>query len=374
MSAMLLDRTQRPSRLPVPKDLLHAMGVAFQSAARGMSQEQLLQLHGEDAAATTRVLLGMLQRAAQTPAMTSVPGWAGNLVQPAVQAFLDLVSAEGAVALQLPFARYIFEGKKLRVPMRVPSTTPNLAGAWREEGLPIRIGALSVTAAGLEAKSMGVIGTSTLEMVRAAGDGVMMDIIRQGIAVDSARMLDATVFDDEAADAERPAGLGYYASGDNTAASSGTDAAAISADLKARLDQLVAAGFGGPNTRWVMNTLHAATLAELFTETQTRDTFLRLSIVAGHLVPAGTVWLIDGAGVALGADVPVVDSSGEALLHEEGDADAVSPIATGAAGAGVVATPARSLFQTNAAALRALVPLDWVAVPGSVQTLTGVTW
>ena len=50
------------------------------------------------------------------------------------------------------------------------------------------------------------------------------------------------------------------------------------------------------------------------------------------------------------------------------------PIVDGAAGAGVVATPVRSIFQTNAAALKLVLPVDWTAADGAVQTLTAVAW
>jgi hypothetical protein len=53
----------------------------------------------------------------------------------------------------------------------------------------------------------------------------------------------------------------------------------------------------------------------------------------------------------------------------------VLPLVTGAAGAGVVATPARSLFQTHSAAVKAVWEVDWAVLrAGAVQTITGAAW
>ncbi|MDM0072786.1 hypothetical protein QTH90_00205 [Variovorax sp. J2P1-59] len=320
-----------------------------------------------DQRATLKVL-EQVSRGTQSPAMTTVPEWAGALVDDSLVALVDLLAEQGNAALQLPFTRFEFAGRgRVRVPMRVAGTTKGLAGAFRLEGSAIRVGKLTLASTSLEPKSMAVIATSTGEMVDGAGDDVLAEVIRTGSAADTSRTLDGLVFDAAPADALRPAGLAALATGDNTAASTGTDAAAIANDLRERYDQLLASGFGGPSTRWVMNAGSAATLVELFNEVQTRDTYLRIPIVGEPTVPAGTVFLIDCAAVAFAADPPKFDAAAEAIVHEEDDPAAVAEDLSEAA-------PVRSLWQTNAVGFRTVWPMDWTAAAGSVQTLTRVAW
>jgi len=315
----------------------------------------------------TRDVVEALTRGVQSPAATDVPEWAGAMVATTLVALVDLLGEQDSVVAQLPLVRYSFDGRGiLGVPMRAAGT-PNLAGTFRKEGMPIRVGALSLVRATLKAKTMGIIATSSAEMAGAAGDDVVEQVIRQGILTDTTRALDGVFLDDVPADDVRPPGMGSLATGDNTAAASGTDAESIAADLRARYDQLLANGFGNPSTtRWVMNSANAATMVELFPEVQQRDTYLRVPIVASPSVPLDVVYLIDCSAVAFGADSPRFDASGDAVLHEEGDQTLVAPIDT--------ASPVRSLYQSYVLGFRATWMLDWAAANGAVQTVTDVAW
>lgn len=349
--------------------LLRAIGLVFQAGASGKSVDATMRsrLRADDhETPATRSLLALVSRAVQDPATTDVDAWAGELVQTVVADLLDVLAAQGNAVAQLPFARFTLDGRALRVPLRVAGSS-SLSGAFRAEGGAIRVGAMSLTSIPLTGKSLAVIGTSISEMIGAAGDDVMLQVMRSGMLADSSATLDSLFFDDEPATDVRPPGLASLATGSNTAASTGTTVAAISADLKARLTQLVGNGFGSPSTRWVMNTIQAGTMFELFAEVQTRGTFLNIPIVSGPSVPIGTVFLIDCAGVVLGADSPVFDSTSETVLHEEDDPVAVADDVT-------AGTPVRSLFQTNATALRMVWPMDWAGAAGAIQTVTGASW
>src|SRR4029077_2691757 len=79
-----------------------------------------------------------------------------------------------------------------------------------------------------------------------------------------------------------------------------------------------------------------------------------------------------GRGTALG-DVPRFAVSTEATLHEE-DTTPLA-LATGAQGSGVLATPMRSLFQTDAVAVRMSMYVTWgMRRTGMVQTIASVIW
>ena len=75
---------------------------------------------------------------------------------------------------------------------------------------------------------------------------------------------------------------------------------------------------------------------------------------------------------ALG-DTPRFAVSTEATLHEED----TTPLAlgTGAQGSGVLAVPMRSLFQTDAVAIRMSLYVSWaMRRAGMVQAITTVSW
>lgn len=380
MSAALLAPTRTPyapslghqggtASASYARDLLRAVGLAFQCQAAGVSIEAALDARsGDEAVKITRALMGALTRSSQSPAMTNVAGWAQELVPVIVGAFVDVLAEQGSTVARLPLQRYTFGPGKLRVPMRRAGSSPNQAAAFFVEGMPIRVGALQLVPVALTAKTMGVISTTTLEMVIAAGEDVMMNVIREGSATDSAKVLDRIFYDANPADAARPAGIQNGLAIDDTAVSTGSDAASIASDLKARYARLLENGFGGPRSVWIMNSLNAATMAELFTEVQVRGTYSNLPIISGLDVPNDTVFLVDCAGIVIAQDVPTVEVATEALLHEEADGDALEvDVLTG--------VPVRSLFQTNAAALKLILPVDWaVGASGCVQTLTGVAW
>jgi hypothetical protein len=91
-------------------------------------------------------------------------------------------------------------------------------------------------------------------------------------------------------------------------------------------------------------------------------------------VPDGTVIAIDPSAFvsAFGAE-PEISSSREAMVHME--ADAPLPIATGTQGSGVLATPSRSLFQTDCIGTRLILRAAWAwRAPGAVAWIQDTTW
>lgn len=357
------------------RTLLETMGLVAKARSRGVNAEsavlsalQSLSRSDQDMR-TGQTLAGLLTRAAQGPASTSDPAWAGALVNDVAIAYADMLASEGAVVPLLPMRRVPLVRGLAKVPVRRAGGTVNLAAAWRREGAPIRVGALTVGAQVLTPKSMGVIGTVSKEALRAAGPNELEAIIRQAILADSSKVLDTTFFDDEAATDERPAGIGAGVTGDDTAASSGDDAAAITSDARARVDRLIDNGFGNPaTTRWVVNTKNQAALLALVPEMQQRGTLLGYQVVAGTSVPEDVVYLVDFAAVAFAADSPSLEVNDEALVHEEGDpAEVAEDVMTG--------VPIRSLFQTECSAVKAVWDVTWaVLAPGAVQVISGVAW
>jgi hypothetical protein len=86
------------------------------------------------------------------------------------------------------------------------------------------------------------------------------------------------------------------------------------------------------------------------------------------------VILVDGADFfSATGDEPRFDVSDQATLHMEDTSPL--PIATGAQGSGVLATPTRSLFQTDSMAIRMLLDMNWaLRRTGTLAWTQSVTW
>lgn len=316
----------------------------------------------------------MVQKAAQNPAMTNVPGWAQELVRESYGAFMDLIAPESVVP-RLPMQRYSFDGfGKITIGTR-KDKTKNLAGAFRAEGAPIRVGAAVTGSLALTPKSLGVIGTFTNELFARSTPNIEQ-AIRNWMIEDTAEALDKAFLDNVAGSAIRPAGLQNGILAGNTGASSGNTSAEITADIRARLQAMANASLGR-RIVFVMNTARFIGIKLALTPTGTlafpeaaNGQLIGYPVVTSVNVPADVVFVVDAAELAFAGDAPSFMGTEVATIHEEDTTPL--PIIDGA---GVESKPVRSLFQTNSSALRALWEIDWhVARAGAVQTITGVAW
>jgi HK97 family phage major capsid protein len=332
---------------------------------------------------------GLVHKAAVNPAMTNVAGWAQELVREGFAAFMEALTAE-AVVPRIPMARYSFDGyAKITLPKRnVQGSEPNLSAAFRAEGAPIRVGRTTLESSYLTPKSMAVIGTFTKELLQRSTPNIE-DAIRRWMLEDTAYVLDGTFFDNIAGTAIRPAGLQYGIDPADTAASTGNTAADIINDIRGRLTQMSDHKLGrrlvwvmNPASMWGLTFSKTATGDSQFPETANGQ-LAGIPVITSTNIPRDLVFLLDAAEIGFAGGAPSFEGTDVATIHEEDGAPnanmvtgpSVLPISTGAAGAGVVATPARSLFQTHSAAIKAFWELDWtVTRPGAVQVITGVAW
>jgi len=106
---------------------------------------------------------------------------------------------------------------------------------------------------------------------------------------------------------------------------------------------------------------------------QVGSKFLGARFIVSATCPAGRVIAVDAADFASAqGDQPRFAVSTDATLHEED----TTPLALGTTGSpNVVAAPMRSLFQTDAVAVRMSLYVSWVMRrAGMVQTIAAVTW
>lgn len=324
-----------------------------------------------------KAVASVTTKAAQDPAFTNVQGWAQELVRESYAGFMDILRGESVIP-RLPMARYEFAGaSSIKIPQRAAAASPNLAGAFRAEGAPIRVGAMQLTSATLTPKSLGVIGTFSMELMERSTPQIEA-LIRDAMIADTAEALDKAFLSATSGSATVPAGIQTYATGSNTAGSAGATTANIIADIRGRLQQITSLNLGR-RLVWIMNPARwygvqlAVTAAgtPAFPEAANGQ-LMGIPVVTSTNVPAAIVFLVDAAEVAFAGGAPRFLGTEVATIHEESAAPA--PIVSGGE-TPEAASPVRSLFQTNSAALRTTWELDWAVMrAGAVQTITAAAW
>lgn len=340
--------------------------------------ETRVKIYGDDE--PTRFMTDYVLRAASAPAMTTVVGWAAELVQQTYTAMMEtlmpkgILTRLGARGLSLSFGR----AGKINIPTR--SRTPSIAGSFVGEGqaIPVRQGAF--TSQALTPKKMAVITTWTREMDEHSIPAIE-GILREAIQVDTTVAVDSVLLDANPATTIRPAGLLNGVSGQTPTAGGGI--AAVVGDLKLLIGALTTGTFGNIRSPvWLMNPAELLSLS-LVSAANTGIFPFVAEVAAGNLrgvpiidsgtVPAKTVILVDAADfVVVGGEAPRFEISDQATLHMEDTAplDLVGP-----GSPGTVAAPQRSLFQTDSLALRMIMPLNWTQRrAGTIAWVAAVTW
>ena len=212
-------------------DLLVKSAVATMEAylARRPVEDIIAKRYGDDD--RVKAVSGAVTKAAQNPAMTNVAGWAQELTRESYASFMELLKGESVIP-KIPMARYDFAGStKINIPSRAAATTPNLAGSFRAEGAPIRVGAASLTSTALTPKQLGIIGTFTNELFERSTPNIEQ-AIRNWMIEDTAYAMDQAFLGDTAGTAVVPAGIQAGIAAGDTRVSAGVAAANITADIR----------------------------------------------------------------------------------------------------------------------------------------------
>jgi hypothetical protein len=335
-------------------------------------------IYGDDEA--TKAFIDYTSKAATAPAMTTVVGWAAELVQQVNADFMEplypnaVYPSLAALGLSLAFGR----NGRIIVPTR--SLTPTIAGSFVGEGQPIPVRQGLFTAATLTPKKMAVITTWTRELDEHSIPAIE-GLLRDAIQHDTAVSIDAVLLDANPATTVRPAGLLNGVAGLTPTAGGGF--AALVADLKALTGALMVGTNGNiRKMAWLMNPQQKVSIGLVsapgtgvfpFKDEISNNQLLGYSVITAGTVPLGTVIVVDAADfVTVGGESPRFEISDQATLHMED----TTPLAIGTAGSpATVAAPTRSLFQTDSMALRLILPMNWVLRrTGVVAWVAGVTW
>jgi HK97 family phage prohead protease/HK97 family phage major capsid protein len=324
----------------------------------------------------TKAFLDYSLKAATNPAMTTVVGWAAELVQQINADMMETLMPKSVYPRMAGLGLSLSFGRAGRIAIPTRSRTPTIAGSFVGEGQPIPVRQGAFTAQILTPKKMAVITTWTREIDEHSIPAVE-GLLRNAIQEDTAVSLDSVLLDANAATVVRPAGiLNGVASLTPTA---GGGLTALIGDLKQLSGALMTSTQGHVrNMAWLMNPQQvlSASLTSApgtgifpFKDEIGQGRLLTYPIIDSGTIPMGTVIVVDAADfVSVGGEAPRFEISDQATLHEED----TTPLPINA---GTPATPIRSLWQTDSMALRLILPINWtLRRAGVVAWVQGVTW
>jgi HK97 family phage prohead protease/HK97 family phage major capsid protein len=378
--AVILNR--RKDSIDVLELFVKAGTLAYFAKAAGSTLDaaraKIGERHPEYKDEATKIVADIVLRAASAPAMSTVAGWAQELVQTTYAALMPLLMPKAILTRLATRGLALSFGATGKIVIPTRSRTPSLAGSFVGEGLAIPVRQGAFTSQTLTPKKMAVITTWTREMDEHSIPAIE-GLLREAIQQDTSVAVDSVLIDANPATVIRPAGLlNGVASIPPTA---GGGIAGIVGDIVGLINAISAATLGNVrNLVWLVNQTDMLR-ASLLTAANTgifpfRDeirggTLATVPFIDSATVPAKTMILVDAADfVVVGGDAPRMEMSDQATLHME-DTNPQELVASPS----TVAAPQRSLFQTDSLALRMVLPLNWIQRrAGTVAWTQNVTW
>jgi HK97 family phage prohead protease len=306
------------------------------------------------------------------------PTWAGPLVGPAGLAFAAFLEFLRPTTIIGKFGTNGIPALQA-VPFRTPlgAQTSGGLGYWVGEGKAKPLTKFDFSRTQLTELKVANIAVATKELIRDSSPSADQ-LIRNGLVSALRERLDID-FINPAKAAVAGVSPASITNGVVGIPSSGTDAAAVRADIAA----IFAAYRAGNNPLtggvWIMPTALALQLALMVTITGAPEfpgvtpnggVFMGFPVIASDYVPADTVILVNAPLVYL------ADEGGFGVsMSEEASLEMVdNPVGDAHAGTGP-ATGMVSMFQTNSVAILAERTINWVkARPQAAVVLTGVAW
>jgi len=368
-------RTKKPEPLDY---LFRAAVVRCMSKSRGHDLDDMRQkIYGNDE--ITRVVCDYTLKAASAPAMTTVSGWAAELVQQIYADFMQVLLPLSVFPGLSSRGLALTFGAAGRIIIPTRSLTPSISGSFVGEGQPIPVRQGAFSSQTLTPKKMAVITPWTKEMDEHSIPAIE-GLLRQAVLEDTAISLDTILLDNNPATTIRPPGLRSYQAGLTPTAGGGFTA--LVGDIKQLYGSLLTLTNGNVRAPVVLmnpqqelsirltQPPNAATPLFPFQEQLDEDKLIDADVISSGTVPVGELVMVDAADfVSVGAEGPRLEISDQATLHFED----TSPVdITG--GTPSPAVPVKSLWQTDSIALRLIMPLNWVMRRPVVSWISGVTW
>jgi HK97 family phage prohead protease/HK97 family phage major capsid protein len=358
--------------------LIRAATVSYFTKTTGrLIHEVREKIYGDDE--LTKVAVDLITRAPSAPAMMTVTGWAAELVHQIYTDFMQLLMPKSLLPGLAAKGMALSFGANGRIIIPTRNRTPTLAGSFVGEGqaIPVRQGAFASQT--LTPKKVAVISSWTREMNDHSIPAIE-GLLREAVMVDTTVAIDTVLIDSNPATTIRPAGLLNGLS--TLTPTAGGGLSALTGDLKLLVQGLIAGTYGNIRAPvWLVNPgdMLAAALTSAantgifpFRDEIKQGTLGGIPFIESVTMPAHQMVLVDAADfVVVGGEAPRLEISDQATLHLEDTSPA--DLVTGSPG--VVATPQKSLFQTDSLALRMVMPLNWVQRrAGTIVFMTGTTW
>jgi hypothetical protein len=343
-------------------------------------EDQILAEHYGDRGdfEVTKTVHDWYRRAATAPATTTTTGWAAELAQIQYGEFFDILMPEAIYRRLAAKGFRATLGRFATLSMPTRSATPTVAGSFVGEGAPIPVRQAAFLPVTIGLKKMAIICSYTRELAEHSTPQIE-GLLRKLISEDTEVAVDTTLIDNVAISGIRPAGLRNGVSG--LTATAGGGFAALLGDIKQLVGVLSAANALRVPV-WIMNPQQAISISLTINsggffpfKAEIDSGMLQgYPVITSNTVPLGTVIILNADDfMSVTGDDPRFDVSDQATLHFE-DTTPLQ-IASGAQGSGVLATPTRSLFQTDSLALRMILPMNWaMRRTGVVAWVSSVTW
>jgi hypothetical protein len=341
--------------LPLPGGNTFWRSVAAQaiaSATRRSPIEVASRLWPSD-----KVMAQLLTRAVSATAMTSVAGWASDLAHKVVRDALEGMgpAAAGAQTL-LQSLLLVFDNYGS---ISAPGFVAGAGNAgFVAEGAPIPVRQLASAAALLTPFKLAAIGVLTREMMESSNAEILIgDVLMRAAAL----ALDVALFGSNAATAAAPAGLRSGVAA--TAASTATDPLqAFYEDCANLINATSAVGGNGPFLLIGPPGRISAMIMRFVLQAG------NVGVLASSAVGNDLLCVAPRALVCALNPEPEIETANAGELHMN---DTPLPIVDSG---GIVASPAKSLFQTETIALKMRWPVTWALRDPRAIAWTTPSW
>lgn len=325
------------------------------------------------------------------PADTTTTGWATELTTDANQGFLDLLRGT-FVTPQLWSVAGInlnFDGlTAINIPSRAGTDT-DMASGWTGELSAIPVRRMTTATQQIVPYKWAAISTFSKELAMRSTPAIQ-SLVTQSLVADTGTKLDNDYLGEAAAVAGyNPAGLMNGVTGTAAATGGATVGDDMLADLQALINPFYANNLEG-NIRIMMHPSNALAMSlvlyngtYLFREELARGTIFGIPVIQSTNVPIDELQAVVMSAQAVANGAMTFDVSDTATLTMVND-DATAPNMgadyprdpTGAVGLVTdPVTPYRSLFQTEAVAVKMVQYLSWATLrDNSVNRITGVSY
>ncbi|WP_158556131.1 phage major capsid protein [Ensifer sp. M14] len=341
------------------KQLVRSIAVKLVAVGKPGTDLDVLAKHlFGNGAPSMRSLSGLTRvKAAISPAMTTVPSWAGDLVGDEVLTSALAILAPQSVYGQLTAAglrvELLSSGGAVRIPTAKVDADP--VDVFVSEGGAIPARSRFLENHPLASFKAALLTVTTGDLIK-KGPATIEAILTRLLAQDIMRSVDKVLISASAATTSRPAGILNGAT--VVPPSTSTDPATAAAEDIAALIAALADPLPAERPVLIMNVKQSVALDLMFPGAN-------LAVVTSEFVPAGTVSAVDAADFASGAAPDSFDASvsTEALVHS--DTAPVADVMTG--------SPAMSLWQQDCQGLRLIEDISWQLL-SKASTATGVKW